>query len=460
MKSLTKPTFWTGLVSLLLIILSTACNPEVGGTAQPPAAAATSQENAPANATASATTTAAAQEPSLTPPAPTIADSPTPGAAAPTAESATAAPGLPPASASQATRLPDPAGFEWRPVISGGLSYPIGLENAGDGTGRLFALEKEGRIRILREGEVLPEPFLDIADRVGSSGSEQGLLGLAFHPRFKENGYFYVNYTDRNGDTVIARFQATQDPDRADPDSEAQLLQVDQPYANHNGGGMAFAPDGTLILGLGDGGSGGDPQGNGQSLQTRLGKLLRIDVDGGEPYAIPPDNPFASQGGLPEIWHYGLRNPWRFAFDRLTGDLYIADVGQNRWEEIDFLPAGTPGGVNFGWNYREGSHPFEGNPPGDLALVDPVAEYDHSQGCSVTGGTVYRGPSLPEFQGVYLYGDFCSGHIWGLLRLPDGSWQNERLFAGVGQITSFGADEAGEIYLVDPQGNINRLSRK
>jgi glucose/arabinose dehydrogenase len=192
-------------------------------------------------------------------------------------------------------------------------------------------------------------------------------------------------------------------------------------------------------------------------LGTFLGKTLRLDVDAGDPYGVPPDNPFFQGEGLPEIWAYGLRNPWRFSFDRLAGDIYIADVGQNQWEEIDFLPAGHPGGANFGWDYREGAHPYEDQPPADLELIDPVAEYDHSQGCSVTGGYVYRGQNLPEWQGVYLYGDFCTGFIWGLLRQPDGTWQNARLFETGANITSFGQDEAGEIYLVVRQGEVYRL---
>lgn len=335
----------------------------------------------------------------------------------------------------------------------------MGLADSEDGSGRLFILEQEGRIRILKDGALLPTPFLDITGRVGSEGTEQGLLGLAFHPRYAENGYFYVNYTDLGGDTVIARFEVTVDPDRANPRSEDRLLQVPQPYPNHNGGGMAFGPEGYLYLALGDGGSAGDPQGNGQSLNTYLGKLLRIDVDSGDPYGIPGDNPFAGGGGLPEIWAYGLRNPWRFAFDPLTGDLYIADVGQDRWEEIDYLPYGSPGGANFGWNYREGAHAYESRPPSGLKLVDPVVEYPHSSGCSVTGGAVYRG-SMPEWQGIYLYGDYCSGLVWGLLRGADGAWQDALLFQTGASISSFGQDEAGEVYLVNHQGEVTVLSQR
>jgi glucose/arabinose dehydrogenase len=321
-------------------------------------------------------------------------------------------------------------------------------------------LEKQGRIRILKDNVLLDPPFLDITDRVGSGGSEQGLLGLAFHPNYSQNGFFYVNYTDLNGDTVIARFQVSaNDADRADPASELRLLQVNQPYPNHNGGGMAFGPDGYLYLGLGDGGSAGDPQNHAQSLDSLLGKMLRIDIDRGEPYAIPPDNPFSQGGGLPEIWAYGLRNPWRFSFDRLNQDLYIGDVGQAKWEEIDYLPAGHAGGVNFGWRFMEGTHPYLGAPPAGTVLVAPVTEYSHDQGCSVTGGTVYRGERLPEWQGIYLFGDYCSQRVWGLRRDAQENWISSILFEGVGTITSFGEDEAGEVYLVSYSGQLMVLDR-
>jgi glucose/arabinose dehydrogenase len=311
-------------------------------------------------------------------------------------------------------------------------------------------------IRIVREGEVIDQPFLDISSQISCCG-ERGLLGLAFHPNYPENGFFYVNYTDLNGNTSISRFQVSDDPDRADAGSEVRLLGVEQPYRNHNGGVVEFGPDGYLYLGLGDGGSGGDPHNNGQNTQALLGKILRIDVDGGELYAIPADNPFVDGGGAQEVWAYGLRNPWRFAFDRQTGDLYIADVGQNQWEEVNFLPAGSPGGANFGWNYLEGSHSFLSGANVPEGLVNPVAEYDHSMGCSVTGGVVYRGEQLPEWQGIYLYGDYCSGLIWGLFRSEDGAWQNQLVFETGASISSFGEDEAGEVYFTDHLGNIFRL---
>lgn len=360
---------------------------------------------------------------------------------------------------SGASALPNPDSYTWRQVATG-LDAPIGMTNAGDGSKRLFVNEKAGVIRILQNGQVLPDPFLDIRDRVGSRGSEQGLLGLAFDPHYKDNGFFYVNYTDVDGNTHIARFKVTSNPDVADPSSEKLILFVRQPYPNHNGGQLAFGPDGDLYIGLGDGGSEGDPHNIGQNLQTHLGKLLRIDVDHADPYAIPGDNPFVSGKGLKEIWAYGLRNPWRFSFDLQTHDLYIGDVGQDNWEEVDFIPAGSPGGMNFGWSYREGMHPYKGTPPSGLKLIDPVAEYDHSFGCAITGGYVYRGVNLPAWQGVYLYGDYCSGNVWGLRRASDGTWQNQLLFSTGYSISSFGQDEAGEIYLVDMKGDIYILDKK
>lgn len=367
---------------------------------------------------------------------------------------------LPPSStpASQpATSFPDPQNYHWVSVVSG-LDLPIGIANAGDGSGRLFVIERAGRIRVVDGGQLLPKPFLNITDRVGANSSERGLLGLAFHPNYKENGYFYVNYTDTSGNTVIARFQVTSDPNVADPASEKKLIGVQQPFPNHNGGSVVFGPDGYLYLGLGDGGSGGDPYGNGQSTNTLLGKILRIDVNGGDPYAIPADNPFANGGGNPEIWAYGLRNPWRFSFDSVTGDLYIGDVGQDRWEEIDFLPAGSPGGANFGWNAMEGKHSYNGSD--SPSFVAPVIDYSHGDnGCSVTGGYVYRGPSLPEWNGVYFYGDYCTGKVWGLLK-GDSGWQSAFLFDTGTSISSFGVDENGEIYLAWYGGGIFRLEKR
>lgn len=350
---------------------------------------------------------------------------------------------------SNASTFPDPRAYTWVPVIEG-LDRPVDIQ-APPGDERLFIVEQEGLIRVVQNGQLLPLPFLDIRNRVGTAGSEQGLLGLAFHPRFAENGYFYVNYTDRQGNTVIARFQAEPGASQVAAATEKRLLYIPQPYPNHNGGGMAFGPGGYLYLGLGDGGSAGDPQNNAQNPRSLLGKLLRIDVDRGDPYAIPADNPFGN-----EVWAYGLRNPWRFAFDR-NGDLYIADVGQNKWEEVDFLPVTAPPGANFGWRLWEGNHPYESSPPAEGYLF-PVAEYGHDQGCSVTGGVVYRG-SMLEWQGVYFFGDYCSGRIWGLLRTAQG-WQSQPLFETGARISTFGQDAGGEIYFAHHGGSIYRLQRR
>jgi len=351
------------------------------------------------------------------------------------------------------TDFPDPGLYEWRTIASG-FRKPLDIQHAGDNSGRLFIVEQRGVIRILQNGLVLEQPFLDITDRVFDRGNEQGLLGLAFHPEFEHNGFFYVNYTERNGRTVIARFQARNNV--ADPSSEVRLLRVEQPYPNHNGGGLAFGPDGYLYIALGDGGSGGDPLGHGQNPNTLLGALLRIDVNHGDRYQLPPDNPFGN-----EVFHYGLRNPWRFSFDSLTGDLWIADVGQGSWEEVNFLPANTPGGVNFGWNVFEGRHPYSG---GEIPAnyQPPIFEYSHQWGCSVTGGYVYRG-SMPEWQGVYFYGDYCSGKVWGGLQIvatSDETAVSTVLFETGALIASFGVDEASEIYLADHRGAILRLTRR
>ncbi|MGD0613214.1 MAG: PQQ-dependent sugar dehydrogenase [Anaerolineales bacterium] len=357
--------------------------------------------------------------------------------------------------------FPDPGGYAWEPVVTG-LNLPVDIQNAGDGSGRLFIVEKSGRILILQNGQLLSTPFLDIQARVDSRGTEQGLLGLAFHPNYAQYGTFFVNYIDLNGNTVIARFHvSTGDPNWADPSSEVDILRIHQPYPNHNGGGLAFGPDGMLYAGLGDGGSEGDPNRTGQNLGTLLGKLLRINVNSGATYGIPPDNPFAAGGGQPEIWVFGLRNPWRFSFDRLTGDLYIADVGQDKWEEVDFIPAGTPGGLNFGWSYYEGLHPYQDQPPVNATFTWPVAEYSHADGCAVTGGYVYRGVSLPEWRGVYFFGDYCSGTVWGLIHSNGNTFQMKTLFQTGARITTFGLDEAGEIYLVDyGSGTLLRLMKR
>jgi glucose/arabinose dehydrogenase len=285
---------------------------------------------------------------------------------------------------------------------------------------------------------------------VSEAGNEMGLLGLAFHPDYETNGYFYVNYTGADGNTRISRFQAS--GNSADKNSETYLLIIEQPYQNHNGGALAFGPDGNLYAGLGDGGSAGDPQKNGQNTKSLLGKILRLDVANGDPYAIPADNPFGN-----EVWAYGLRNPWRISFDRLTGDLWIGDVGQNQWEEVDYLPKSWGSGANFGWSVMEGSHAYDSEPQSGMAL--PAAEYSHAEGgCSITGGYVYRG-AIPEWNGIYFYGDYCSGKIWGLT-LVDGLWKSQLLFETGTTITTFGLDESGEIYFASDNGTIYHFEIK
>jgi glucose/arabinose dehydrogenase len=345
--------------------------------------------------------------------------------------------------------FPNAADYEWK-LIASGLNRPVDVQPANDGSGRLFIIEKYGVIRIYENGQLLDAPFLDITDRVNDSGNEMGLLGLAFHPDYEQNGSFYVNYTGEGGNTRISRFLASENS--ADSNSENVLLVIEQPYPNHNGGALAFGPDGYLYAGLGDGGSAGDPHKNGQNKIALLGKILRIDVNNGNPYDIPSDNPFGN-----EVWAYGLRNPWRISFDRLTGDLWIGDVGQGQWEEIDYLPAGSQGGANFGWSIMEGNHGYDGEAQPGLIL--PAIEYSHSEGgCSVTGGYIYRG-SMPEWQGIYLYGDYCTGIVWGLI-LSEAGWQSQVMFETGARITSFGQDESGEIYLASDNGNIYYLAKK
>jgi glucose/arabinose dehydrogenase len=406
--------------------------------------------------------------PSVTPSleAPTQTSTPVPPTAT---QSPTSIPTQPPTVAPEPTNTPEAPSPSLADIrlelvrIAGGLDRPVGIAHAGDGSGRLFVLEKVGRIRVLRDGTLSDAPFLDISDRVGSSGSEQGLLGLAFHPGYAGNGTFFVNYTDLQGNTVVSRFSVSADPARADPASEGVLLTLAQPASNHNGGNLAFGPDGYLYIGTGDGGASGDRFGNGQNGQTLLGAMLRLDVDGGQPYAVPADNPFVGNPDVrDEIWAIGLRNPWRYSFDWLTGDLYVADVGQNQYEEVNFQPAGSPGGQNYGWPIMEGNHCYPEDQPCDrTGLSLPVAEYDHRQGCSVTGGYVYRGGEFPLLAGVYLFGDYCSGRIWGLAPGVDGNWQVAQLAQAGLQLSSFGEDEAGELYLVDMgRGELFKLTAR
>lgn len=354
--------------------------------------------------------------------------------------------------------------------IPGGTAPPLGPESppfrltrldvetrdpvhltAPPGDDRLFLVEQAGRVRVIRDGEALPEPFLDISDRV-ASGGERGLLSMAFHPDYVSNGTFFLDFTDPDGDTRVERWRVSADPDRADPASAREILAVDQPYGNHNGGHVLFGPDGMLYVTLGDGGSGGDPQGNGQDRTTLLGTILRLDVDGAGTYAIPPDNPYAGHPSFrPEIWAWGLRNPWRIAFDPPSGLLFIADVGQNRREEVDVVPA-AEAGLNFGWNAMEGSECFTARCD-PSAYVPPAVEYAHSQGCSVTGGSVYRGARIPELEGLYIYSDYCRGWLRSF-RYGSGAVTDHRQWdvASAGSVVSFGTDAAGELYIVSREG--------
>ncbi len=340
------------------------------------------------------------------------------------------------------------------PLVNGLIS-PVALTHAGDGTGRLFVLEQPGRIRILRHGNLLAAPYLDITSLV-SYGGEKGLLGLAFHPNYKNNGRFFVDYTSNrpNLKTIIAEYRVNGANQDLAGSTERVFLEIDQPYENHNGGQLQFGPDGFLYIGMGDGGSGGDPQGNGQNKNSLLGKILRIDVDHGSPYEIPPDNPFRNGGGAPEIWAWGLRNPWRFSFDRLNGRLFAGDVGQNLYEEVDIVE----GAGNYGWNIMEGLHcysPVTGCETSGLKM--PIHEYDHSIGACVIGGYVYRGRQYPALHGLYLFGDYVSQRIWTLTEDLYGAWTRRELLNTGFPISSFGEDEAGEMYVVDLGGSVYKI---
>jgi glucose/arabinose dehydrogenase len=338
-----------------------------------------------------------------------------------------------------------------------GLSSPVFVTHAGDGSGRLFIVEQEGRIRIFKSGQLLPTPFLDISPQVDFEG-EKGFLGLALHPNFAGNGRFFVNYVRSIGGplrTVIAEFRVSRNnPDIADP-AESVLLEFNQPFSNHNGGMIAFGPDGYLYIGTGDGGSGGDPLNNGQRTDTLLGKILRIDVDGAAPYAVPPDNPFVGRTGTrEEIWAYGLRNPWRFSFDRLTGRLFAGDVGQDTVEEIDIIVRNG----NYGWRIMEGNNCF--SPPAGCnraGLIRPIADLNREEANSVTGGYVYRGAQVTSLKGAYIFADFVTGRIWSLVEMAAETWKRTELLRSGLFVSSFGEDEQGELYLVDYLGTVRRL---
>jgi glucose/arabinose dehydrogenase len=370
--------------------------------------------------------------------------------------------------------LPDPSRVSLGlSLVKNGFDNPVLVTNAGDGSGRLFVVEQPGTIRIISGGNVLATPFLDLRGRI-SSGGERGLLGLAFHPRFATNHFVYVNFTDINGNTTIARYTVGIDPNVLSLHSGIRILTVAQPFPNHNGGNIVFGPDGYLYIGMGDGGSGGDPGNRAQNLGTLLGKMLRIDVDhpaAGRHYRSPASNPYVGRAGLDEIWSRGLRNPWRFSFDRLTRQLWIADVGQGRWEEVDrsnpqgSVPAGRA--ANYGWRVQEGRACFiPAAGCSRTGKVQPLTVYGHSAvtvgNCSITGGFVYRGPAYPVLSGIYVFGDFCSGRIWGVssraytpttATLLRDATASPRL-----SISSFGQDQAGELYVCDLNGSIYRIT--
>ncbi len=356
---------------------------------------------------------------------------------------------------------PNPEGVKLS-LVANGFFRPVALTTANDGSGRFFIVEQSGRIWIMQDGQILPDPFLNITDRVSQSStrgySELGLLGLAFDPDFSENATFYVHYNDRDNTSIISQFKLSDDDNLADKASEAVLLTMRQPFANHNGGEIAFGPDGYLYVSFGDGGSQGDPNDTGQDPSDWFASILRIDPDGEGAYAIPETNPYFRDPSYGrEVWAYGLRNAWRFSFDRATGDMYVADVGQNVWEEVNFQPADSLGGVNYGWSDYEASAPYAvGTAPANMTY--PFFEYAHQNGrCSVTGGYVYRGEAVPDLDGVYLFGDYCTGEIWASWRDLNGDWQSELFLSAGFSISTFGQDERGEMYVADHSGDIYRI---
>lgn len=338
------------------------------------------------------------------------------------------------------------------------LNSPVGYVDAHDGSGRFFILEQGGRILVSIAGEMRSTPFLDISDQV-STGSEQGLLGMALDPGFAENGRVFVSYTDVEGNSQIVRYTVSADDrNRLDTDSAFTILSLEQPRPNHNGGDIHFGPDGFLYLGFGDGGGQGDPEGNSQNPGVLFAKILRIDVSGAEePYGIPSDNPYVDDSSfVPETFAWGLRNPWRFSFDRETGDLWIGDVGQNDIEEIDLVPAGTSG-QNFGWNVLEGNECYAEPDCDPSAYTAPVDQYTHDYGCSVTGGYVYRGTAIPGLVGTYLFADYCTGYLWGLIPNGDGTYVATDFIETGMNPSSFAQDASGELYVVDLAGSISRI---
>ncbi len=446
----------------LLIFVFTACSTSSGNSPQtnptqsqsPTTAAATETQASPA-------TTAATQTPAVVPTQTQAAATP---AMAPTETQLPAIPEptLPP----KATRAsPSDASFSLgiEPLVQG-LTRPVFVTPAGDGSGRLFIVQQTGQILIFENGQLLKQPFLDIRSKITTAGNEQGLLGMAFDPNYSKTGVFYVNYSRKeNGDNIIARYKTTSDPNVADPNSEQVILTIKGFEPNHNSGMLAFGPDGYLYIGTGDGGGAGDrhgPIGNAQSLNILNGKILRIDVNA-DTYSIPPTNPFVNQSdALPEIWAYGLRNPWRFSFDKATGDLYIADVGQGSKEEVDFQPAGDKGGENYGWRVMEGNDCYNPSTNCDTSgKVKPIFDYSHDFGCSITGGYVYRGSQYPWLVGQYIFADYCTGIVWTTSRDASGQWHTRQIGKFNDTISSFGQDQDGELFVVGHgSGTIYKLT--
>ena len=345
-------------------------------------------------------------------------------------------------------------------IMKGTMARPLHLTHAGDGSNRLFVVGQGGIIRIIQNGEGLAQPFLDVSSLI-TRDYMRGLLGLAFHPDYQINGWFYISYINTTGNLVAARYQVSpSNPNLADASSGQIIIRISPSGIEHSGGHLAFGPDGYLYIALGDGASGGSIGYDGQDTLSLPGSILRIDVDKGLPYAIPADNPFAGdEAGLDEIWAYGLRHPWHFSFDRQTGDLYIGDVGQYRWEEVNFQPADSQGGENYGWPIWEASHPYADTPPPAANHVPPFFEYHHSKGCAVIGGYVYRGSAIPDLEGFYLFGDHCSGTIWAARRDAEMQWHISPFLHTSFSISGFGEDEQGELYVIDRKNRLDGIAR-
>lgn len=435
---------------VITLVFIAACSTGTPTTvAQPTQAVPTQASDTPTSAPTATNVPPTQAPPTSAPtqPQPSATTAPTQAAPTEQAPTETTAPANTPAASNSGSFT-----LDLEPVVDE-LRRPVVVTHAGDGSNRLFIVEQPGRILIYENGQQLSRPFLDLRDKVTTSGNEQGLLGLAFHPDFETNGLFFVNYSRKeDGDNVIERFQVTDNPNVVNSNSGTVILTIEGAEPNHNGGDIAFGPDGFLYIGTGDGGGAGDRHGtpgNGQSLNTLLGKMLRIDVNA-DTYTVPGDNPFGLQAGAaPEIWAYGLRNPWRISFDRETGDLYIADVGQANKEEINFQPASSRGGENYGWRILEGDECYDESLNCEQeGLVAPIVVYGHEFGCAVTGGYVYRGQQYPWLAGQYIFADYCTGIVWATARDASGAWNTRRVTTFDDTISSFGEDEAGELYVI------------